>query len=148
MTWSMTPDLAIIELNRIANLKPGVVSPICLPSEHVQDKPTKKVFITLNGQYNYFKYYSLQYYNFLYGITHFIISINDEYQIPIHAYVAGWGATSSQCDSNDNGPSPHKMCKFPFVWKGIVNKIYHHNNVSDHELNICPNFRAVILSGL
>ena len=144
----MTPDLAIIELNRIANLKPGVVSPICLPSEHVQDKPTKKVFITLNGQYNYFKYYSLQYYNFLYGITHFIISINDEYQIPIHAYVAGWGATSSQCDSNDNGPSPHKMCKFPFVWKGIVNKIYHHNNVSDHELNFCPNFRADILSGL
>ena len=141
MTWSMTPDLAIIELNRIANLKPGVVSPICLPSEHVQDKPTKKVFITLNGQYNYFKYYSLQYYNFLYGITHFIISINDEYQIPIHAYVAGWGATSSQCDSNDNGPSPHKMCKFPFVWKGIVNKIYHH-------INFCPNFRADILSGL
>ena len=46
MAWSTTPDLAIIELNRIVNLKPGFVSPICLPSEHVQDKPTKKVFIT------------------------------------------------------------------------------------------------------
>ena len=46
MAWSMTPDLAIIELNRIVNLKPGFVSPICLPSKHVPDKPTKKVFIT------------------------------------------------------------------------------------------------------
>ena len=51
-------------------------------------------------------------------------SMNDEYQIPIHAYVAGWGATFSQCDSNENGPAPHKKCKFPFIWKGIVNRMW------------------------
>lgn len=36
------------------------------------------------------------------------------------AYVAGWGATFSQCDSNFHGPSPHAMCKFPFVYNGRV----------------------------
>ena len=43
-------------------------------------------------------------------------------QTPIHAYVAGWGASNSQCDSDDNGPSPHRMCKAPFIWKGKLNK--------------------------
>lgn len=33
-------------------------------------------------------------------------------------YVAGWGATSSQCDSNNDGPAKHRMCKFPFVHNG------------------------------
>lgn len=49
MSWSKSPDLAIIELNKVANLKPGVVSPICLPSEIIQDKPTQKVFIARNS---------------------------------------------------------------------------------------------------
>merc|ERR1712223_867950 len=98
----MTPDLAIIELNRIVNLKPGFVSPICLPSKHVQDKPTKK--------------------------------------IPIHAYVAGWGAMSSQCDSNDNGPSPHKMCKFPFVWKGRTHNRCIHEATPSVDNRICNIF--------
>ena len=39
------------------------------------------------------------------------------------AYVAGWGAGNSQCDSNDFGPSPHTMCKFPFVYKGKTNSL-------------------------
>ena len=36
--------------------------------------------------------------------------------------MAGWGAAFSQCDSNMFGPSPHTMCKFPFVYKGKVHK--------------------------
>lgn len=35
-------------------------------------------------------------------------------------YVAGWGASSSQCDSNNHGPDPHTMCKFPFQYNGQV----------------------------
>ena len=41
----------------------------------------------------------------------------------LEAYVAGWGADNSQCDSNDFGPSPHTMCKFPFVYKGKTNRL-------------------------
>ena len=41
----------------------------------------------------------------------------------LQAYVAGWGADNSQCDSNDFGPSPHTMCKFPFVYKGKTNNL-------------------------
>ena len=41
----------------------------------------------------------------------------------LEAYVAGWGADNSQCDSNDFGPSPHTMCKFPFVYKGKPNRL-------------------------
>jgi len=82
--WSLrgskSPHLALIELNRYVKFQPGFISPICLPSGNVQDKPTK--------------------------------------ENPIHAYVAGWGAGNSQCDSDDNGPSPHRMCKEPFIWKG------------------------------
>ena len=44
-------------------------------------------------------------------------------KIFLQAYVAGWGADNSQCDSNDSGPSPHTMCKFPFVYKGKTTRL-------------------------
>ena len=33
------------------------------------------------------------------------------------AFVAGWGASFSTCDTNDYGPTPHTQCKFPFIFK-------------------------------
>ena len=33
------------------------------------------------------------------------------------AYVAGWGKTREDCQTGEWGPSPTKMCKFPFVYK-------------------------------
>ena len=33
------------------------------------------------------------------------------------AFVAGWGAGYSACDTNDYGPTPHTQCKFPFIFK-------------------------------
>jgi len=33
-------------------------------------------------------------------------------------YIAGWGAQFSACDTNENGPSPNTMCKFPFEHNG------------------------------
>jgi len=35
-------------------------------------------------------------------------------------FIAGWGAQTAQgmCDTNDSGPSPNMMCKFPFVHNG------------------------------
>ena len=59
----------------------------------------------LNCQYNFTD---------LYNIGWILI------QKPINAYVAGWGASSSQCDSNEHGPTPHRACKFPFIWNGKV----------------------------
>lgn len=35
---------------------------------------------------------------------------------PGHVYVAGWGASHAQCDSDGSGPAPHRACKFPFVF--------------------------------
>ena len=47
--WSLrgskSPDLALIELNRYVEFQPGFISPICLPSGNVQDKPTKEVIL-------------------------------------------------------------------------------------------------------
>ena len=40
------------------------------------------------------------------------------------AFVAGWGAAYSTCDTNDYGPTPHTQCKFPFVFKGKEYKRY------------------------
>ena len=34
------------------------------------------------------------------------------------AFVAGWGANYMNCDSNDFGPAPNTMCRFPFVSNG------------------------------
>ena len=31
------------------------------------------------------------------------------------AYVSGWGLGHYSCNTNDFGPNPHTMCKFPFV---------------------------------
>ena len=49
--WSLrrskSPDLALIELNRYVKFKSGVISPICLPSGSVQDKPTNEVIWSL-----------------------------------------------------------------------------------------------------
>ena len=39
---------------------------------------------------------------------------------PKDAYVGGWGASKFACDTNDHGPNPHTMCKFPFEHKGQV----------------------------
>jgi hypothetical protein len=36
----------------------------------------------------------------------------------MRAFVAGWGATFSTCDTNRNGPMPHTQCKFPFKFQG------------------------------
>lgn len=30
-------------------------------------------------------------------------------------FVSGWGAQFMQCDSNDLGPAPNTMCKFPYI---------------------------------
>ena len=42
------------------------------------------------------------------------------------AFVAGWGAAFSTCDTNDYGPTPHTQCKFPFVFKGRHNVLEAH----------------------
>ena len=34
------------------------------------------------------------------------------------AYVGGWGASQFACDTNEHGPNPHTMCKFPFKYQG------------------------------
>ena len=36
---------------------------------------------------------------------------------PLEAYVGGWGAAKFACDTNNFGPNPNTMCKFPFVFK-------------------------------
>ena len=43
------------------------------------------------------------------------------------AFVAGWGASYSTCDSNDYGPMPHTQCKFPFIFKGKTYDRYSSN---------------------
>lgn len=35
------------------------------------------------------------------------------------AYVAGWGFTQKECQTGPWGPSPTKMCKFPFIHQVI-----------------------------
>merc|ERR1711953_1131901 len=39
---------------------------------------------------------------------------------PKDAYVGGWGASQFACDTNEHGPNPHTMCKFPFNYQGQV----------------------------
>ena len=39
---------------------------------------------------------------------------------PKEAYVGGWGASQFACDTNEHGPNPHTMCKFPFNYQGQV----------------------------
>ena len=58
------------------------------------------------------------------------------------AYVAGWGAEYSQCDSNLFGPSPHTMCKFPFVYNGILHKSCAHIPPPSSDNEVCKQFHA------
>ena len=39
---------------------------------------------------------------------------------PKDAFVGGWGASKFMCDTNEHGPNPHTMCKFPFEHNGQV----------------------------
>ena len=39
---------------------------------------------------------------------------------PDQAYVGGWGTSKNKCDTNDFGPNPHSVCKFPFQYRGQV----------------------------
>lgn len=41
---------------------------------------------------------------------------------PKDAFVGGWGASKFACDTNEFGPNPHAMCKFPFKYKGQVHE--------------------------
>ena len=54
---------------------------------------------------------------------------------PSDAYVGGWGASHSDCDTNDFGPSPHTMCKLPFKYKGY--KKFHPFNQGQWFLVAC-----------
>ena len=47
---------------------------------------------------------------------------------PKDAYVGGWGAERFRCDTNDFGPNPHTMCKFPFVFKAQHDQITFERN--------------------
>ena len=38
----------------------------------------------------------------------------------LKAYVAGWGSTFGACDTGSFGPTPHTMCKFPFIFEGRI----------------------------
>ena len=46
----------------------------------------------------------------------------DDWSSGMKAFVSGWGAGFSQCDSDLVGPSPHAICKFPFRYNGRTYK--------------------------
>ncbi|TRY62920.1 hypothetical protein TCAL_02031 [Tigriopus californicus] len=58
----------------------------------------------------------------------------------LQAFVAGWGAVYSQCDTNDQGPSPHTMCKFPFVYQGMVHHQCAQMPPPSHDNPVCQQF--------
>ena len=58
----------------------------------------------------------------------------------LNAYVGGWGASFSQCDTNDYGPNPHTMCKFPFKYDGHTYNYCSRGKPPSAENKICKLF--------
>jgi len=55
-------------------------------------------------------------------------------------YIAGWGAQFSACDTNDSGPMPNTMCKFPFVHNGKTHDFCTHEPTPAETDPICKKF--------
>jgi len=55
-------------------------------------------------------------------------------------YIAGWGAQFSSCDTNDSGPTPNTMCKFPFEHNGKKYDFCTHDPTPAEVDPICKKF--------
>ena len=64
---------------------------------------------------------------------------------PKNVYTGGWGTNQFSptiCSTNDFGPNPHTMCKFPFVYGGHVHNGCSHFPTPAANNPICNQFFA------